>query len=268
MSIVTGYKNSAGTDLGSLFLPGTNTQTTGYKNSANVDIGTLFISGDSGLTTGYKRTSDNKDLGALFASALPGLKFLGYPGTNTTFIYYSTPSFTTCLSFFSSTTPTRSGTVTTITNGYGTANDFLTLLGAPGQDATTNSAVSFRGYFRPAVTGRHSFVFGATTNAPNGSGATGNDDVCVFWFGTAGETFDNLLANATEGNAKIKNNYNVPFANTVYTTPSNLTANQYYPMMLNWGNSSNAALFLGFIQSAAPTVSSAWIWNGTGYYFN
>jgi len=277
MSIVTGYKtiiNSVSRDLGYCFLPGNSGITTGFKmldGGSYVDIGTKFAAGTTTgtttITTGYKRPTDGKDLGELFASALPGLSFRGYPGTNSTFIWYINPSFTTALSFFSNTSFTRSGTVTTITNGYATNNDFLTLLGGAGQSATTNSAVSLRGYFKAAVTGRYSFVLGATDNAPNGAGATGNDDVCVFWFGTVGQTFENLLSTATLDNAKRKNNYNVAFTETVYTTPD-LTAGSYYPMMLNWGNSSNATLFLGFIQSAAPVRSSAWLWDGTGYYFN
>lgn len=70
MSIVTGYKDASGRDLGLLFLPGTNTQTTGYKmieGGSYVDIGTKFATGTTGITTGYKNPSGT-DLGTLFAA--------------------------------------------------------------------------------------------------------------------------------------------------------------------------------------------------------
>lgn len=70
MSIVTGYKDASGRDLGLLFFPGANTKNTGYKmleSGLYVDIGTKFATGTSGITTGYKDPSGN-DLGTLFAA--------------------------------------------------------------------------------------------------------------------------------------------------------------------------------------------------------
>ena len=69
-AIVTGYKsNQNGTyvDLGSLFVTGANTTTpeTGYKNSEGVDLCTLFTAGSSLVTTGYKNSAQ-ADLGTLF----------------------------------------------------------------------------------------------------------------------------------------------------------------------------------------------------------
>jgi hypothetical protein len=70
MSITTGYANSAGTDLGSIFAVSSGgPQITNYKNSTNTDLGALFFNQTGGTTiTGYK-TSTGTDLGSLFALA-------------------------------------------------------------------------------------------------------------------------------------------------------------------------------------------------------
>lgn len=46
---------------------------TGFKNSGGADLDTLFTSGNSGLTTGFKN-SGGTDLGALFAAYVSGAK--------------------------------------------------------------------------------------------------------------------------------------------------------------------------------------------------
>jgi len=76
MSIITGYTNVLGNDIGTLFASGNSGITTGYKNVLGNDIGTLFakksvvLNGSSlDITSGLFWCITSANLGVAYATS-------------------------------------------------------------------------------------------------------------------------------------------------------------------------------------------------------
>lgn len=185
-----------------------------------------------------------------------GLYYKGYTNNTTSNSYpYNwdqNKSYANSVSFFNNNTAAYTGTTNQINANY---SSFV-------GNSTSNTAISFYGYFKPNVTGIWTFLFGNTTLPP--------DDLATFWIGTAGQTTTSLRASATNSNYQKGSNYQTSgITNWAYTTPSSLTSGLYYPIMMNWGqNTGGQQLYLQFAQVSTATTGTAWINNGSGYYYN
>jgi len=184
----------------------------------------------------------------------------------------TSPGISNCLSFFVNST-------NLVQTGYATqiADNYSTFLGA-GYNGSS-SAITFYGYFKPAVTGIYTFILGNASTNKSAVYATyaSNDDCTVFWFGTtAGMSISTFKSGLTESNYTKAVNYthiasnssSVNISPMTWTSPS-LTAGQFYPLVFNWAQTSGGqVMFLQFISGTISTPSSSVITDGIGYFFS
>ena len=144
------------------------------------------------------------------------------------------------LSIFSGKKVTKAGVTTTINCKNKGFSQFGLTDSNPG-----NVMISFFGSFRPNKSGVWTFYFG--TNGYS------NDDISTFWFG------DNAL-NPSTSNTSYKVDWKATEGNQdsklySWKTPE-LTKDNYYPVLLNWGNSGgNAVLGFGFTEPSSSSIS-------------
>ena len=142
-----------------------------------------------------------------------GLQYYGY-FNNSGFNNYNSP---TNFSIFNNKSNT-SGVVTMINN----SNDTNSLFQTYGFTSNQYIALKFSGYFVPNVTGNWGFIIGCTsTNLPN-------DDLCYLWVG------NNALSPTPSNYSGMCYYYSSMSQAYVYM---NLTAGQYYPLLMYWGQS-------------------------------
>lgn len=127
------------------------------------------------------------------------------------------------------------------------------------------AAVTFYGYFKPNSTSSWSFSLYPA------SGSLPNDDISTLWIGSAGQTISNLKSNAslsvynasTNTNGyRVRNTYSDSVSTA--TTTILLTQDLYYPILMNWGQTSGGQV-LGL---AFKNSSGSYSTNGSGYYYN
>lgn len=179
-----------------------------------------------------------------------GLKYSSYSNNDynlgNSFRYLGLNNYRNCLKFFETAgTPTSTGTVTSVNSIHDTSK-----FGLRNNQAC---AISIYGYFFATVTGRWTFTFG--------TGNLSNDDLSVFWIGTAGQDLSLFKSNVTESNYSFGVTYPVSFKNCSYST--SLIAGNYYPILLNWGQSWGGSI-LGF--GITPPNGSL-TYDGTRYFF-
>ena len=168
-----------------------------------------------------------------------GLYYKGYSGntytSNPTYFYGSTNSttfFNRGITAFSDSNTSKAlvayGTTTSIAN-----SSILTFTNNnTGTNGTESCIVTFYGYFKPNATGTWYFKMGTSTLS--------NDDICCLWFGSAGQTISSLKSSATDSNYNMRVIYTTwqnssGFSETTEAYSVSLIANNYYPIMMNWG---------------------------------
>lgn len=90
--------------------------------------------------------------------------------------------------------------------------------------SSTNVSIEVIGWFRPSVTGQWTF-------------SLNTDDASYLWLG------DNAVSGYTTANAVVKNGGLHAATKVSYTTPTSLTAGQYYPIRIQYGQNLGAAEF-------------------------
>jgi len=177
-----------------------------------------------------------------------GLNYSSYSNNNgsNSFQYRGTDNYQNCLNFFNNAgTPAYTGTVTSLNSIHTTSNFGLT--------NNSSCAISFYGYLLASRSGTWSFTFGA--------GNLANDDLSVFWIGTAGESLSSLKSRVTESNYNFGVTFTVPFNNCSWT--KSLIAGNYYPILLNWGQSGGGSV-IGF---GITPPNGSMTYDGRGYFF-
>jgi hypothetical protein len=185
-------------------------------------------------------------LGNLGSSGLNYSSYSNNDGNNNfQFQYGGIGYYQNCLNFFKNAgTPTSTGTVTSL-NSVNTTNNF-------GLINPYYCAISFYGYFFATISGTWTFTFG--------TGNLANDDLSVFWIGTAGQTLSSLKLNVTESNYSFGVTYPISFNNCSYSI--SLISGNYYPILLNYGQSYGGSV-IGF--GITPPNGSL-TYDGTGYF--
>jgi len=191
-----------------------------------------------------------------------GLYYKTYTGNNysnnSTYFYGVNNSITynRGISFFSDAntgkTQTSSGTTTNIVNSSittFTAND------------TSNCAITFYGYFKPNTSGTWYFKMGTSTLS--------NNDISSLWFGSDGETISSLKTNVTDNNPNKYVTYTTWQTSGGFTDSTNaysvsLIADNYYPILMNWGQSSDDQV----LELSFKVSGGSYSTNGSGYFYN
>jgi hypothetical protein len=169
-----------------------------------------------------------------------GLQYNGYLN-NTGFNNYNSA---TNFSIFNNKSNT-SGVITTIN----CCNDTNLLYQTYGFNSNQYIALKFSGYFVPNITGKWGFILGNTgTNLPN-------DDLSYLWIG-------NNALNPNPSNYSGMVYYYSSFSQAyIYM---NLTAGQYYPLLMYWGQS-----WGGFVVSLGLVLPNGSVtYDGTPYFKN
>ena len=141
-----------------------------------------------------------------------------------------------------------------------------------------NIMVTFYGYFKPTTSGTYYFRLGTSSYA--------NDDIAILWIGSAGETISSLKSRATapssslsytaspsytDNNAKLIVSFNLANNSSTNvgskaTVSVTLTKDLYYPILMNWGQSTGGEYCE--LAIAPPTASTTFSTDGSSYYFN
>ena len=183
-------------------------------------------------------------------------------------------NFDNSLTFFKQAgIPAYSGTVTyiDINNISATPTTLcgLSFYTSSGTGYPQDSAIQFTGYFYAPTTGTYTFSLGDITSYKS------NDDISVFWIGTAGTSIYNFLSTVTESGTASPTGTGPSFQVTYNSSGSSsnfsncqysisLTAGNYYPIILSWGQSfGGAVLGLGITPPGGSLT-----YNGTGYFYS
>jgi hypothetical protein len=195
-----------------------------------------------------------------------GLYYKGYTNNSGTYVYgvSSGNRYENALLFFTDTNTSKifysSGTTTNITS-----TELYNYVGVASTTNNVSAAATFYGYFKPNATEYWSFTLYPA------SGTLSNDDISTLWIGTAGQTISNLKTNASLSvyNASTNTNgYRVrnAYSDSVSTATTSilLTQDLYYPILMNWGQTTGGQV-LGL---AFKNLTGSYSTNGSGYYYN